>query len=107
MDKLYDAWAKRNPDWETRFKEPVIERFANYGSGAGESVEMRGKIFGGGYEVFILAFSWDFMQIGREAFQRILLLDIASDSQSCIGEMSGKKPEELITGQSGTTCSQH
>ena len=56
MDKLYDAWAKRNPDWETRFKEPVIERFANYGSGAGESVEMRGKIFGGGYEVFILAF---------------------------------------------------
>ena len=56
MDKLYDAWAKRNPNWEARFKEPVIERFANYGSGAGESVEMRGKIFGGGYEVFIFGF---------------------------------------------------
>lgn len=56
MEKLYDIWARRNPQWELRFKDPIIERFTNYKTGSGESAERRGKIFGGGYEIFILAF---------------------------------------------------
>lgn len=73
MEKLYNVWANRNPKWELRFKESVIERFANYGAGAGELVEMRGKIFGGGYEVFILAFF-----LGLYANQQKKLPDDAS-----------------------------
>lgn len=107
MDKLYDAWAKRNPNWEARFKEPVIERFANYGSGAGESVEMRGKSLGVVTRFSFWLFSSVFMQIGREVFQRILPLGITLDNLSCIGGMLGKKQVELIMEQLGITCSRH
>lgn len=44
MEKLYDIWARRNPQWELRFKDPIIERFTNYKTGSGESAERRGKI---------------------------------------------------------------
>ncbi len=39
MEKLYDIWARRNPQWELRFKDPIIERFTNYKTGSGESAE--------------------------------------------------------------------
>ncbi len=56
MEKLYDLWAKRNPEWEKRFEEPIFKTFADYGKGNTSLSETRGKIFGAGYEVFIIAF---------------------------------------------------
>lgn len=56
MDKLYDAWAKRNPQWEKRYEEPVMKAFTDYGIGTSKYQESRGKIFGAGYEAFIVAF---------------------------------------------------
>ena len=56
MEKLYDAWARRTPYWDKRFQEPIIEKFCNYRTGSGESTELRGKTYGGGYEIFIIAF---------------------------------------------------
>lgn len=56
MDKLYDAWARRNPSWDKRFQQTVIDKFCNYRTGAGESAEQRGKKYGAGYEIFIIAF---------------------------------------------------
>ena len=56
MEKLYDVWARRTPKWETKFQEPIIEEFTNYRYGSGASAERRAKVYGGGYEIFIIAF---------------------------------------------------
>ena len=56
MDSLYDLWAKRSPKWETRYQDSVISVFADYGKGTNSITEIKGKTFGAGYEVYILAF---------------------------------------------------
>lgn len=56
MDSLYELWAKRNPQWEIRYQDSVINVFADYGKGTNSVTEIKGKTFGAGYEVFILAF---------------------------------------------------
>ena len=55
-EKLYDIWAARNPQWEKRYEDSIIKNFCDYGRGATNLREDRGKIFGGGYEIFIIAF---------------------------------------------------
>ena len=56
MEKLFDTWAKRNPEWETRFDESIIKTYTDYGKGSTSFQEARGKIFGAGYEMIIVAF---------------------------------------------------
>lgn len=56
MDSQYDLWAKRSPKWETRYQDSVISVFADYGKGTNSITEIKGKTFGAGYEVYILAF---------------------------------------------------
>lgn len=56
MDSLYDLWAKRSPQCETRYQDSVISVFADYGKGTNSITELKGKTFGAGYEVYILAF---------------------------------------------------
>lgn len=56
METLYDLWGKRNPEWEEKYQESIISVFSDYGKGVNQYQEVRGKIFGAGYEVFILAF---------------------------------------------------
>ena len=56
MESLYELWGKRNPEWEERYQESVISVFSDYGKGVNQYQEVRGKIYGAGYEVFILAF---------------------------------------------------
>lgn len=55
-EKLYDLWANRNPLWEKRYEDSIIKNFCDYGRGATSLREDRGKVFGGGYEIFIVAF---------------------------------------------------
>ena len=56
MEKLYDAWAKRTPYWDKKFQDTIIDKFCNYRTGSDGSTEQRGKIYGAGYEIFIIAF---------------------------------------------------
>lgn len=56
MESLYELWSKRNPEWEERYQDSVISVFSDYGKGVNQYQEVRGKIYGAGYEVFILAF---------------------------------------------------
>lgn len=56
MDSLYDLWAKRSPKWETSYQDSVISVFADYGKGTNSITEIKGKTYGAGYEVYILAF---------------------------------------------------
>lgn len=53
---LYDEWAKRNPYWEKRYEESVIKKFTDYKVGESSYKEDRGKLFGAGYEIVIIAF---------------------------------------------------
>jgi hypothetical protein len=56
MESLYELWGKRNPEWEKKYQSSVIELFTDYGKGVNQYQDVRGKIFGAGYEIFILAF---------------------------------------------------
>lgn len=56
MESLYESWAKRNPSWERRYQSTVVDVFCDYGKGVSSFMEARGKIFGAGYEIFIIAF---------------------------------------------------
>ena len=56
MESLYELWGKRNPQWEEKYEDSVIRIFADYGKGVNRYNEVKGKSYGAGYEVFILAF---------------------------------------------------
>lgn len=56
MEKLFDVWARRNPNWEIRYEDSVIKNFCDYGRGATSLRDERGKLLGAGYEMFIVAF---------------------------------------------------
>lgn len=55
-EKLYDIWMSRNPQWEKRYEDTIIKNFCDFGRGATAFGKDRGKIFGAGYEIFIVAF---------------------------------------------------
>ena len=44
-EKLYDLWAKRNPNWEKRFEDSIIKNFSDYGKGVTTLGEAKGKLF--------------------------------------------------------------
>lgn len=56
MDSLYEIWGRRNPQWEEKYQDSVISVLADYGKGVNKYNEVKGKTFGAGFEVFILAF---------------------------------------------------
>ncbi len=55
-EKLFDIWGRRNPEFETRYEENIVKMFSDYGKGSTGYQESRGKIFGAGYEVYIMAY---------------------------------------------------
>ena len=55
-ENLYKTWASRNPFWEKRYEESIFKKFCDYKKGETSLREDRGKIFGAGYEIFIVAF---------------------------------------------------
>lgn len=56
MEIIYDLWAKRNPEWEKRYQDSIMNVFTDYSKGVNQYQDVRGKIFGAGYEIFIIAF---------------------------------------------------
>lgn len=56
MDSLFEAWGNRNPEWEVRYQESIMDVFTDYGRGTTQYQQARGKTFGAGYEIFIIAF---------------------------------------------------
>ncbi len=56
MESLYDIWSRRNPQWEKRYQESIMDVFTDYGRGTTAYQVARAKIFGAGYEAFIIAF---------------------------------------------------
>lgn len=56
MEQLYNIWANRNPEWEIKYEDSIVKTFCDYGKGTTIFQEARGKIFGAGYEILIIAF---------------------------------------------------
>ena len=56
MESLFELWAKRDPEWEKKYQDSVINVFTDYSKGVNQYQEVRGKIYGAGYEIFIIAF---------------------------------------------------
>lgn len=55
-ESLYDIWARRNPNWEKRYEDSILKITTDYGRGATSTQYDRAKLFGAGYEIFIVAF---------------------------------------------------
>ena len=45
-EKLYDVWARRNPNWEKRYEKSIIKNFSDYGKGVTNLGDAKGKLFG-------------------------------------------------------------
>ena len=56
MESLFELWGKRNPEWEKRYQTSIMDVFTDYGKGVNQYQDIRGKIFGAGYEIYIIAF---------------------------------------------------
>ena len=54
--KIFNLWAKRSPEWETKYEDTLLKAFCDYGKGSTSYQETRAKLFGAGYELYILAF---------------------------------------------------
>ena len=69
-EKLIDIWGRRNPRLEKKYEQSVIRVISDYGVGASKYTNAKGKIFGAGYEPYIIAFF-----IGLYANKRLPLTD--------------------------------
>ncbi len=69
-EKLIDIWGRRNPKFERKYEQSVIRVITDYGNGASEQNDFRGKVLGAGYEAYIMAFF-----IGLYANKRLQLSD--------------------------------
>ena len=56
MESLFEIWSRRDPNWEIRYQTSIMDVFCDYGKGRNSLQSARGKYFGAGYEIFIIAF---------------------------------------------------
>lgn len=55
-EKLIDIWGRRSPKFEKKYEHSVMRVISDYGVGASEHTNAKGKILGAGYEPYIIAF---------------------------------------------------
>lgn len=55
-ENLYEVWARRNPNFEKKLEQLLLREYADYGVGATQYTEAKGKMLGAGYELYIIAF---------------------------------------------------
>lgn len=53
---IFDIWGRRTPRFEKKYEQSVLRVISDYGIGASENTEAKGKILGAGYEAYIMAF---------------------------------------------------
>jgi len=73
-EKLIDIWGRRNPKFEKKYEDSVIKVLSEFGKKANETTTAKGKIFGNGYEPYIIAFF-----IGLYSDKRLPLSDDTRD----------------------------
>lgn len=73
-EKLIDIWGRRNPKFEKKYEDSVIKVLSEFGKKANDTTNAKGKIFGNGYEPYIIAFF-----IGLYAGKKLPLSDDTRD----------------------------
>jgi len=73
-EKLIDIWGRRSPRFEKKYEKSVLRVISDYGIGASEHTEAKGKVLGAGYEPYIMAFF-----IGLYSNKRLPLSDDSED----------------------------
>ncbi len=73
-EKILDLWGKRSPKFEKKYEQSVMRQLADYGIGASENTNAKGKILGAGYEPYIMAFF-----IGLYSGKKLPLSDDSDD----------------------------
>lgn len=73
-EKLIDIWGRRTPRFEKKYEQSVLRVISDYGVGASEHTEAKGKVLGAGYEPYIMAFF-----IGLYSGKRLPLSDDSED----------------------------
>ena len=73
-EKLIDIWGRRNPKFEKKYEDSVIKVLSEFGKKANDNTAAKGKIFGNGYEPYIIAFF-----IGLYANKKLPLGDDTKD----------------------------
>ena len=73
-EKLIDIWGRRTPRFEKKYEQSVMRVISDYGIGASENTEAKGKILGAGYEPYIMAFF-----IGLYSGKRLALSEESED----------------------------
>lgn len=53
---IFNIWGRRTPRFEKKYEQSVLRVISDYGIGASENTEAKGKILGAGYEAYIMAF---------------------------------------------------
>ncbi len=73
-EKLIEKWGRRNPKFERKYEDSVIKVLSVFGTRASDTTNAKGKIFGNGYEPYIIAFF-----IGLYSGKRLPLSDDTKD----------------------------
>lgn len=73
-EKLIDIWGRRNPKFEKKYEDSVIRVLSEFGIKATDKTNVKGKIFGNGYEPYIIAFF-----IGLYADKKLALTEETRD----------------------------
>ena len=79
-DRIIDVWGRRNPKFEKHYEQSVLRVLSDYGIGASENTDAKGKVLGAGYEPYIIAFF-----IGLYSDKKLPLSDV-SDSTKVLGQ---------------------
>ncbi|MDM8242229.1 glycoside hydrolase family 15 [Phocaeicola barnesiae] len=79
-DRIIDVWGRRNPKFEKHYEQSVLRVLSDYGIGASENTDAKGKVLGAGYEPYIIAFF-----IGLYSDKKLPLSD-DSDSTKVLGQ---------------------
>lgn len=106
MESLFDAWGKKNPEWEKKYADLLMEPFTDYGRGTSQYTVSRGKIFGAGYEMFIIGFFIGLYfdktrklpddRSKRKHFGHPIMFWGSQDGKSKIGRSSYKKIQDYM-----------
>lgn len=73
-EKLLDLWGHKNPKFEKKYEVSVIRVMSQFHTAANNQTESKGKVFGNGYEPYIIAFF-----IGLYENKRLPLSDDTDD----------------------------
>ena len=73
-EKIIDIWGRKTPKFEKKYEHSVMRIISDYGVGASENTNAKGKILGAGYEPYIMAFF-----IGLYSSKRLPLSENSDD----------------------------